>query len=526
MAFKMQAPWKNPRSEKLWFRRRVPANLIAFMGGKREIKFSLGTSDPELAKVLFQEKNAELERAWHEHLHGRQYVEASQRQISAIAGEFYREMLATHGDNPGHALYWQQMVDRDKKRIANRFPYESRKWFMRGAFAREARAFLERRGVHLAEKSFDLFIEEFVHAKHLAAEQLSRQASKDWKPDPRADNFAKPEALATEDAADAMTIFESYADEAGIDDKTRRSWRTKVRSLMTFVGHNDLAKLTVADVIDWKDKLLKTKKKQSRKDRDARKPEEFLDRKTIRNSYLAAVKATLGYAKEQQKVSKNVATEVSVRVKKKKKQREKGFTEEEAHAILSATFAPAPPGMSEEHAKARRWVPWICAYTGARVNEITQLTPGDFKVKNGINYIRIDADAAKTGDYREVPLHDHLIEQELLVYVKSRGSRPLFYDPARSRGGKDNGRHFRKTGERLASWIRSEEVGVTDVRVAPNHGWRHRFSSLARHVDMHVDIQNVIQGHAGDKVASDYGDAWIEDAYREIMKIPKYDLGG
>jgi hypothetical protein len=47
---------------------------------------------------------------------------------------------------------------------------------------------------------------------------------------------------------------------------------------------------------------------------------------------------------------------------------------------------------------------------------------------------------------------------------------------------------------------------------------------MARHVDMHIDIQNIIQGHAGDKVAADYGDAWIEDAHREIMKIPRYSL--
>jgi hypothetical protein len=53
----MHAPWKNPRSENLWFRRRVPADLIAFMGGKREIKFSLGTADPDLAKVRFMEEN-------------------------------------------------------------------------------------------------------------------------------------------------------------------------------------------------------------------------------------------------------------------------------------------------------------------------------------------------------------------------------------------------------------------------------------------------------------------------------------
>jgi integrase len=236
------------------------------------------------------------------------------------------------------------------------------------------------------------------------------------------------------------------------------------------------------------------------------------------------VKATLNYAVQQSELPSNVARGVSVRVKKKKKQRENGFTEEEALAILRATMDPPPRALSAENAAARRWVPWICAYTGARVNEVTQLVPSDFKSKKGSPYVRIDAEASKTGNYREVPLHDHLVEQTLLSYVASRGKRPLFYDPERSRGGRDGGKHFRKAGERLAKWIRSEKVGVTDRKVAPNHGWRHRFSSLARHVDMHVDVQNIIQGHVGERTASDYGDAWIETAYREIMKIPRYVL--
>ena len=168
------------------------------------------------------------------------------------------------------------------------------------------------------------------------------------------------------------------------------------------------------------------------------------------------------------------------------------------------------------------------AYHASPTNErycgLGRLIGSAGKIKKGIHFIRIDADAAKMGEYREVPLHDHLITQGLLAYKDSCKGRPLFYDPGRSRGGKEAGRHFRKAGEHLARWIRSEEVGVTDEKVAPNHGWRHRFSSLARHVDMHMDIQNIIQGHAGDKVASDYGDAWIEAAYREIMKIPRYDL--
>ncbi|MEY9463866.1 site-specific integrase [Bradyrhizobium ottawaense] len=39
--------------------------------------------------------------------------------------------------------------------------------------------------------------------------------------------------------------------------------------------------------------------------------------------------------------------------------------------------------MTEENAAARRWVPWLCAYTGARVNEITQLRACDVIEKAG-----------------------------------------------------------------------------------------------------------------------------------------------
>jgi hypothetical protein len=130
MAFRMQTPWKNPRSDKLWFRRRVPAHLVAFMG-RREIKFSLGTADPELARIRFQEENAKLERMWHEHLNGRQYVKLSQRQISALAGEFYREMVFRHRDDPGKPLDWELVLKRDREKIAKRFPLQGRAFHMR-----------------------------------------------------------------------------------------------------------------------------------------------------------------------------------------------------------------------------------------------------------------------------------------------------------------------------------------------------------------------------------------------------------
>jgi integrase len=512
MAMRMITPWKNPRSENLWFRRRVPAEVVAFMG-RREIKFSLGTSDSKLAQIRCMEENVKLERTWHEHVHGKTYAKLSQRQIVALAGEFYREMVAAHRDNPGDPADWEAAMNLDAKRKKQFTTLQPRVIHYRFTFGKEVDEFLKGRNLALSGETFDAFVSAYVEAKEQAANQLMRNAAGNYSKDPKADRFPESEVLAQDGKIGALEMFDRYAAEAGLSPKTYKAWKAKISALIAFAKHDDLALLTAKKVIEWKDDLLAEKPDGSK-----------LDPKTVRNGYLAALKATLNYAVQQQDLTQNVARGVTVRVKKKKKQREKGFTEDEAIKILRATLLPAPRNLSPENAAARRWVPWICAYTGARVNEVTQLWPSDIRVLKGINVVRFDADATKTGDYREVPLHDDLIHQDFLKYVASRGKKPLFYEPDRSRGGKSVGGHFRKVGERLAEWIRSDAVGVTDENVSPNHGWRHRFSSLARHVDMHVDVQNIIQGHAGDKVASDYGDAWIETAYREIMKIPKYVL--
>jgi integrase len=64
---------------------------------------------------------------------------------------------------------------------------------------------------------------------------------------------------------------------------------------------------------------------------------------------------------------------------------------------------------------------------------------------------------------------------------------------------------------------------VTDPRVQPNHGWRHRFITLARRYGMDQEIRRMITGHAGKGVDERiYGDA--EGLYREICKLPCYEL--
>jgi integrase len=128
---------------------------------------------------------------------------------------------------------------------------------------------------------------------------------------------------------------------------------------------------------------------------------------------------------------------VTVKVPKKQRSRETdAFTPEEAQMILKAALAVTDT--MNPFSAACRWVPWLCAYTGARVGEITQLRGVDVIARDGVHALRLTPDAGtiKTGSTRTIPLHEHLITQGFLDFVKGRGDGPLFYNPERASGGR------------------------------------------------------------------------------------------
>ncbi|HET6888797.1 MAG TPA: DUF6538 domain-containing protein, partial [Candidatus Udaeobacter sp.] len=215
------------------------------------------------------------------------------------------------------------------------------------------------------------------------------------------------------------SVFKSYSAEAQLAPATVKRWTPVIERLIDHLGRDEASSISRADIVSWKDALLSG----------------GMSNVTIRDVYLAATKATLQFAVDQDLLGGNPAAGVRVRVKETLRERDKGFSGEEARTILAATLRPPSDKISIEMAAARRWIPWICAYTGARVNEITPITGRDFFYRDGVQMLRIRAETNKTRKHREVPIHSHLVDQGLLKFAKSRGSRPLFYDPRRSRGG-------------------------------------------------------------------------------------------
>ncbi|PTS83278.1 hypothetical protein DBR17_08545 [Sphingomonas sp. HMWF008] len=307
-----------------------------------------------------------------------------------------------------------------------------------------------------------------------------------------------------------IALFDGYVRERNPALATVKAWRRFISAFVTFVGYDDAARVKPEDVIAWKDHLL----------HKAGKDGTGLSAKTVGETYLSALKTTLRWAVENHKLAGNPAATARVRGPKRVYTRERGLSNDEAKMILTATLLPPPPRLSAKRALAHRWVPWLCAYTGARVNEITQLRGKDVALVDGIWTIRITPEAGPIKNFaRTVALHPHIVDQGFVDVAKATAG-PLFFDPSLRRKGSDENPQSKKVGEHLAKWVRS--IGVTHPEVQPNHGWRHRFKTISRNVRMDPEIRDYIQGHVPRTEGEKYGDTSPEAVLREVSRLPRY----
>jgi len=97
--------------------------------------------------------------------------------------------------------------------------------------------------------------------------------------------------------------------------------------------------------------------------------DEGLRSKTIQGFEAGSRESILQWSMQTNSFRPTLPTAISLDVRSKQSEKKRSFTDEEAKVILRAALAEDDP--------VRRWVPWIGAYTGARVSEICQLRSED-----------------------------------------------------------------------------------------------------------------------------------------------------
>ncbi|MEA1831277.1 site-specific integrase [Methylobacterium durans] len=510
MVLAMSRPHRHPKTGMYWLRKRVPKDVAAAAGRSMEY-FSLKTRDAEEAKRRHAEELLKLEARW-ANLRAGPFT-LSERQAHEIAAEVHDEWLAEFRDYPSRQTFWRTDLGADLWRIyvdphaplLERTAQLLREPDRQGAAkarlrqwcAEQAGLLIERRGLvtdKAGRRELAMAVAAAVQRASQTLERMARGEGVGLSPPMVQRQAASPgPAVSGEPPLSFSALFEAYAAERGLPPRTRYEWPRVLKQLSAFIGHDDVRRLTPDDLLRWKDKLVA----------------DGLSPKTIRDSNLASIRAVLKWGVQNRRLPTNPADGVTIRLKKDAGQGIRGFTDAEATTILRAAEAEQDP--------VKRWVPWVCAFSGARLSEVCQLRVQDISEVEGIAVMRFDAEAGSlknTGSERTVPLHSSLIAAGFLDFVRNCEPGPVFQDLSPDKFGKRGGNGTKLLGR----WVR--RLGLTDARLAPNHSWRHRFKTLARKHGLAPDIADAITGHAHSSVGDRYGEYEVRAMKREIEKIP------
>ncbi|SDO92132.1 Integrase [Aureimonas jatrophae] len=532
----MAQPWPHPKTGVFWFRRGVPADLRDAVGKREELR-SLGTKDPAEARVRYAKISAEVEARWASLRAGVRLL--TEAEAHALAREAHDTWLRWHADEPSEQNVWlpnlydqvwtRSEYDREQGPRASVSADEFIVLNMRRFCLRQADNCLEHHGLIVDDDSRFKLARAIGAAFQRASKTLASLAEGELVPDqvptlnatvratPLYSNFTTSltqSAVGSKSGFADVTMTGLLADwwrEAKALDRkpsTYESYSNTVKGFVAFLKHDSASRITPQDVIAYKDHRLTTPSPRSGK---------VVSAKTVKDTDLVALKSLFGWAVANHKLPTNPAKDITLKLGKKRQTRLKGFTETEAIAILTACSTYVAGNRENTRTSAaKRWVPWLCAFTGARVGEIAQLRAEDVRIEGADWIIRItpDAGTVKTNQAREVVLHPQLVEMGFPTFAQRAARGHLFLTP-----GNDGDVLGPLTGlkNRLTEFVRSI---VPDPRVQPNHGWRHRFSTMCRDAEINERVYNAIQGHAVKSVADQYGDVTLKAISAAIHKIP------
>lgn len=472
---------------------------------KREEKKRLG-KDKAAAEAAWAEHDRQVQARWDQLRKGAVFG-LTTVQIQALAGDVYRRWLKGFpperfhaGASAGFALMAMQEMDGERPRQFTSSVDDEE--MLESFHGEHVTAVLAARGLIVGRRMRRTLILAAQRAAKHACRVAIKRSEGDLRPDP--DETLYPDwpdpATATLSGLCASWIRAKSTAKP----ETHAAFKACIDKFIAFIGRDDMAQLSANDIRGWLTYL---------------KEHEKLSDVRIKDGYLAAIKTVLNSARKRGLISANPCDSVHIDSKPAERIREKDLRDSEVYAILKASLEPQN-NASEDVANARRWVPWVLAYTGARVAEITRLESKHVIREAGI--WAIDIQRSKNGRPRIVPIHRHLIEQGFLEFVRTREGSPLFFDRERLN---DARLVIHKTrAEGLAEWAR-EVAGIEPGAVAPNHGWRHRFKTECRRVAMDREVRLYIQGHAFKLEGEEYGFFPIDITAAWMELFPTYLVG-
>jgi integrase len=450
----------------------------------------------------------------------------------ALAGRWYSWFVARHESDPGSPEHWADRKEHLTERVWYPHapvehledPDADQSWpWTQWPEVREAvrpevaemalvASFLASEGLALTADANILFVDAVSQRLFTAYAVLEQRAHGDYSRDTYPDTFPTyvDQRRGASTGKSCWDLFGAYVEATKPKAGTVNRWRAVFKHLQAAFSETSAGALTEDDARAWKDTLVTPKRRAV----------------TVDAVWLASANIVFSWALKQKHIRANPFAGVKIDVPKVAALREtKAFKPEEAQVILRA--ASAITNLRDAFPRAKRWAMWLCAYSGARSGEITQLRGVDVVSRGDFHVMRLTPEAGtiKTDQARTVPIHEHLVAQGFIAFVRAQGAGPLFYhvrvvgaaeadplNPERSPSIKTRGR--------LGIWVR--ELGITDPEVGPTHGWRHTFKQIAEREGISEKMSDAITGHAAATVGRSYGAPTVEDMAKALKKFPRY----
>lgn len=535
------------------FRRVVPERLRPVIG-KREVVRSLGTKDAAEAKIRNKRVGQEVDDL---------FTQAEAKLAASEAPLVWDDPAFTLAHAEALAAEWlQERLAADATRRAEGPPLTEMSAFLQSMAGLEDG---ERVRAAVSMRHYDLvaaFVTPIVDkhslpfashgpawrrlasavaraTKELVAER-DRRAKGDWPlavPATPALPFP-PVALGKPAQPTEKTtfgeVFENYVTERALPPDTEKAYRTTVRLLHDILGTSDatpVAFFEKSHIRDFKLALLKLPSRrhgphlrrlsveQLIKFRTEHPDVPGMTERTV-NKHIDFMRAVFGYAVDNEYISANPASNMSIKNSKRVQgEKRSTFSEEDLRRIFTS------PLFQEDQWEGRQWLPVIALYMGCRLEEIGQLFVEDVRTARGISYLAIRGEAGgeqsvKTqASIRDVPLHPVLLKLGFLDYVakvRRTASRRLFPDITSRRN---------KVTAAYSTWFGRylDKLSIRE-RLKVFHSFRHTFKDACREAGIDPKVAIAFTGHADDSVAESYGHGYSLKHLFEKISLIRYGL--
>lgn len=548
MRFWLVRPVQRRGSSNQQFVQRIPVDLKGRLAGTKlsiplgsefvelvvspkaaAIRFSLRTSDPTEVKERHAAAAGYLAR-YFDAVRNDTPLTLSHRNAVALAGEAYR---AWSSDIYQHSIDAVEQTDKGWVRVEtisqeelalgfaasvrnmSQLEAEEDAEVLERALGPVADRLLSRKGISsVDENSRLMFLHEVARALREGFQAAQRKAEGDYREDETAARF--PVWLDGGETSSKQHVsltglvggWWKEAKARNLSLSTYDSYKRAIDRFVEFLGHDDALAVKTGDVVRFKETLLEPDPGSGK----------TLSVKTVKDSYLSGLKAVFAWAVSNGKLPANPATDVRVKLGKRTKLRASWFSKDEAEAILNASRTkPLSDRFPAQRKALYRWVPILCAYTGARLGEIVQLRKQDIRHEgeNWLITITPEAGRVKTKEMREVPVHDHLIELGFIAFLTVAPEGRLFMWTGEDRGA------WRTAKNRITTFIR--EI-VDDPNVAPNHAWRHTFKTIGSEVGIQDKVLDAICGHAPRTEGESYGGVTLTAKANAMRTFPRFRI--